>query len=98
MVRVRSHIAIVADDGPNPAKSPGVLGPVEALVYLDPTWAGTMLIWIASSIALVVAFAIAAAVFWPNESSARAVLRLRIAAFAAGMPLAWPWISVLFRG
>jgi hypothetical protein len=100
MIRMRTATAdaVAASSLPNPTKVDGALGPVETLVYLDPTWAGTAMIWIAGGIGLIVVLAISAATFMPRALAGREILRLRLASFVAGLPLAWPWISAaLFR-
>lgn len=100
MFQVRSNPAAASCDvqTPNPPQTPNVeLGPVETLMFLDPTWAGTATIWLGVSGVLVVVLAVVAAALWPPSASARALLVLRLVSFVAGLPLAWPWLSVLLR-
>ena len=80
---------------PNPAQAPAsALGLIEALVYAEPFFAGTILIWLAVWLPVLVSFSILAAC---AAGPRRRPSMLAAAAFLLGTAFAAPWIFGLYR-
>jgi hypothetical protein len=84
---------------PNPSKAPvWFLGPEEVLVYLNPSFAGTLYIWLllgAVAQIILLVWAIGILGYAKTEYSHKPLLRLRVVSSASlvfGICLSTPWL------
>ena len=84
---------------PNPAAaSSSSLGLVEAMVAIDPWFAGTIIFWLIPLLSAVTVFSvIAAALVCPSASRVRRWSTLLAMSVFLGMVLAAPWFFGLYR-
>ena len=80
---------------PNPAMAPAsALSAVEILVYADPWFAGTISIWLAVWLPVLVSYSIFATC---ADARRRRASMLAVASFLLGTAFAAPWICGLYR-
>jgi hypothetical protein len=101
---MEQHSATGSSKAPNPAKAPTwMLDPVDALVYVDPWFAGTVIFWIIPGLFILVGLVLWAAsvlVFRRDATSSPrclSVAKLLLTSAAVGLFLAIPWLYALSR-
>ena len=83
----------VATPNPPPAPAPA-LGPVEVVVYAEPSFAGIMVFWLVAWLPVLATYSILAAC---APARRRGPTRLATAAFLLGTAFAAPWIYGLYH-
>lgn len=86
---------------PNPRPAPWFfLGPIELLVYLEPWFAGTIVIWLILWVPALAIFVVGVLLKWPSqrpEPNSRGLPSLALLSVLMGLAFAAPWIYALVR-